>query len=345
LEWVLAVWFSVEGYNHQLIGQRVSQIQAVLARRCAAIGELQQHLLRAGWQKGVAQWGVLGQGGQWAAVAGLDGAMLDSEHTFGHSPTVHNKKSLDSNQKKEDRPFSTLSLEDMPIPQELTLLPDENAPAYYGHASVLVRKTDGGTILLDDPALVAWSVDAIRVVRGQLYRAGTGLVPLPCPGNWRDDAGELITEGAEIVPSTLPVWASREKVPTPNNSETGLASVAESEQEDMIGSKEGLSPTEVGPEEGRIVVNDLNAMACEVSELLDSIEVVMAIQRNRRLEKLKGLPFIRRTWYMAAVSGPMISYLVYRLLKDGMGMRLARLAFENVRSFFNDHMYGPVSAM
>jgi hypothetical protein len=322
----------------------------VLARRCAAIGELQQHLLRAGWQKGVAQWGVLGQGGQWAAVAGFDGAMLDSEQSFSHSSSavLHNEKSLEktSNQQKEDRRFSTLSLEGMPIPQEYALVPDDKAPVYYGHASVFVRKTDGGTILLDDPALVAWSVDAIRVVRDQLFRAGTGLVPLPCPENWRDDAGELITEGAEVVPSALPVWASREKVPTPNNSETGLASIAESEQEDIIGSKERLSSTDVRPEEeGRIVVTDLNAMACEVSELLDFMEVVMAIQRNRRLEKLKGLPFIRRTWYMTAVSGPMISYLVYRLLKDGMGMRLARWAYENVHSFFNDHMYGPVSAM
>jgi hypothetical protein len=250
---------------------------------------------------------VLGQGGQWAAVAGFDGAMLDSERSFGHhSPSVDNKKSPNASQKKEDRRLSTLSLEDMPIPQEYTLLPDENAPVYYGHASVLVRKTDGGTILLDDPALVAWSVDAIRVVRDQLYRAGTGFVPLPCPENWRNAAGELITEGAEVVPSTLPVWASRGKVSTPTNSETGLAAIAESEQEDIIGPKEGSSPTETRPEEGRIVVNDLNAMACEVSELLDYMEVVMAIQRNRRLEKLKGLPFIRRTWYMIAVSGPMV---------------------------------------
>lgn len=52
-----AVWTSEHGYNHQEIGRKVSQIQAVLARRCAAVGELQQHLLRAGWHRGVAQWG------------------------------------------------------------------------------------------------------------------------------------------------------------------------------------------------------------------------------------------------------------------------------------------------
>ena len=51
------VWTSPYGYNHQEIGRKVSQLQAVLARRCAAVGELQQHLLRAGWHRGVAQWG------------------------------------------------------------------------------------------------------------------------------------------------------------------------------------------------------------------------------------------------------------------------------------------------
>jgi hypothetical protein len=127
----------------------------------------------------------LGQGGQWAAVAGFNGAMLDSKHTSDHSPQPigPQQKFLDSNQKKEDCQFSTLSLEDMPIPEEYSLLPDENAPVHYGHARVLVCKTDGGTILLDDPALVAWSMDAIQLVQDQLYQAGTGLIPLSCPRN------------------------------------------------------------------------------------------------------------------------------------------------------------------
>ena len=44
-------------YDHSSVGVKVAQIQAVLARRIGVIGELQQHLLRAGWQRGVAQWG------------------------------------------------------------------------------------------------------------------------------------------------------------------------------------------------------------------------------------------------------------------------------------------------
>jgi hypothetical protein len=55
---------------HVEAGKKVGQIQTVLARRCAVIGELQQHLWRASWQKGVAEWGMLGGGlgGEWTSV-------------------------------------------------------------------------------------------------------------------------------------------------------------------------------------------------------------------------------------------------------------------------------------
>lgn len=74
------------GYDHsEMVGKRVSQIQAVLARRLMAIGELQHHLLRAGWQRGVAHWGFLGEGGNWAAVDGTDGRMGDDDDSSQHS--------------------------------------------------------------------------------------------------------------------------------------------------------------------------------------------------------------------------------------------------------------------
>ena len=59
--------------------RKMSQIQAVLARRCASIGEIQQQLWRADWQKGVANWGMLGTltGGEWVSVVGGDGGTMD----------------------------------------------------------------------------------------------------------------------------------------------------------------------------------------------------------------------------------------------------------------------------
>ena len=81
--WFIAGPFCLFGkspgsYDHTRIGRKVSQIQAVLARRLSSIGELQQHILRSGWQRGVASWGFLGEGGDWAEVAGTDGRMSSS---------------------------------------------------------------------------------------------------------------------------------------------------------------------------------------------------------------------------------------------------------------------------
>ena len=44
------VWFSENGYIPHMAGKKVSQLQALLARRCAVIDELQQHLWRANWR-------------------------------------------------------------------------------------------------------------------------------------------------------------------------------------------------------------------------------------------------------------------------------------------------------
>lgn len=98
--WVWFDWIqNKRGYDHALmVGQRVSQIQAVLARRLLAIGELQHHLLRAGWQRGVAHWGFLGEGGNWAAVDGTDGRMGGDDDDSSH----HSLEDSDHEGEEED---------------------------------------------------------------------------------------------------------------------------------------------------------------------------------------------------------------------------------------------------
>ena len=91
------------GYDHsEMVGKRVSQIQAVLARRLMAIGELQHHLLRAGWQRGVAHWGFLGEGGNWAAVDGTDGRMGDDDDSSHQSCDDSDHEEEDDFQHEED---------------------------------------------------------------------------------------------------------------------------------------------------------------------------------------------------------------------------------------------------
>ena len=49
----------------------------------------------------------------------------------------------------------------------------------------------GGEIVTDDPGLAAWAVDAMRLVREELYRAGAGRVLLPFSENWIELDGGL----------------------------------------------------------------------------------------------------------------------------------------------------------
>jgi hypothetical protein len=328
LSWLEAgpgVWFSPTGYNHQLVGLRVSQIQAVLARRCAAIGELQQHLLRAAWQKGVAQWGVLGQGGQWAAVAGFDGAMGDEPMAPKPSHVGSRRLSSDIDRLCRPAPPSPHVGLSRAESTHSVVEPDPSSSLYYGHANVFVRKSDGGEIMTDDPALAAWSVDAMRIVRDQLHRAGNGLIPLPQIENWTTDAsaGALIADGVEEASQRFPKWASRP------------SAIAEEEDDVSAYLEEPI----------RVTVSDLPLMALEVSELLNTMEVIMDIQRSRRLEKLKPQSALRRNWYMTAAFAPATAYVIYKLLKDGYAFQLARFINDKCLEFYHEHVSGPLRAI
>lgn len=89
-------------------------------------------------------------------------------------------------------------------------------------------------------------------------------------------------------------------------SEAELHTLIEQDEEGNVSGPQLESPTTETVNDGRIaIITDLTVLAIEVSGLLDTMKVVMEEQRNRRLEKLKGLPLARRNWYMAAIGGPM----------------------------------------
>jgi hypothetical protein len=222
LSWLEAgptVWCSREGYDHQLIGKKVATIQAVLARRCTAIGELQQHLLRAGWQRGVAQWGVLGHGGQWATVQGtavmteetaaavksqrqLFTRLEEQRHVLLNNN--NNNNIVDTEPSNLSESLESLPAAQQPPPVERIGLRQEHRGAprsnnntkakrsdrkkwkrekgYY--ASVFVRNEDDGKILMDDASLAEWSVDAMALIRTLLVRASNGKAKLPYEHHW-----------------------------------------------------------------------------------------------------------------------------------------------------------------
>ena len=148
-----SVWFSEEGYSPYTAGKKVSQIQAVIARRCAAIGEIQQQLLRSPATSGVGEWGMLGRG-EWTAVigevGGLDGTGLERAHDSIINPSPTNKRS--KRRFGFDKPMRIFS--------------------HPTHVGKNVRNAPGGNIVVDQNAQAIWCIDAMRVIRDQLYRAG-----------------------------------------------------------------------------------------------------------------------------------------------------------------------------
>ncbi|KAL3913096.1 MAG: hypothetical protein SGILL_006625 [Bacillariaceae sp.] len=299
------VWFSREGYNHQIIGQKVSQIQAVLARRLSTIGELQQHLLKSGWQRGVAQWGFLGEGGEWAAISGTDGRMEDTAAAAAASSSQSNWKMHRANvDDNHEDAFSS----DPQIPEPYTLkrktsdnllhhptpvkheLPrpaptskTSNLPQRSQHhnqlyyTNLFVKKKDGGHILKDGTALAEWSVDAIVLVRNQLFRAANDQMALPFSDNWIHHDSELTeNNGEECDPDY-------EK--SPNIVAMDMLYSGEPTSAGSIPKWASLVSNRL--DKGDLQICDLSLMVDEVTALLDIMEEVIDIQRARRLEKLK----------------------------------------------------------
>jgi hypothetical protein len=330
-----AVWFSEEGYNHQVVGQKVSQIQAVLARRCASIGELQQHLLRAGWQRGVAQWGVLGQGGQWAAVAGFDGSSQDETNLAGSlAPTpvpAHRRMSsaIGDLPPPLERQRSDISEKIFDLHTSSRIgIESPNPKLDATAANIFVRNRDGGGIFVDDPGfLTQWSIEAMDLVRTQMHRAGNGLITLPFESNWvREDSlhgeGQLILDDPDERPqSKKPFWAM-------DRSDTMSSTPSH-------GKDERLQPS----------ISDLPLMVTEVSELLDVMEDIMLIQRQRRLEKLRPPVWLRRHWHLVAAIVPSVTYLTFQLTRKSFVKDVLSSISKKVTAFFQERLVNPVFAM
>jgi len=370
LEFGPRLWASQDDDHHATIGRKVSQLQAVLARRCSSIGELQQHLWRAGWQSGVENWGALGQG-EWAAVVGSHGAIGDENHHLVNDQRIakEEKRSFfDSIRGRGDSKGSRKS----------------NKNDYYAESHLFVNNVRGGQIVSNDPALASWSIDAIRVVRDQLYSAGNGVNPLPFYENWpreqrHFDNGEMNQEetstarlGDSMISQgshgafednsyegvlDIPLWATCDAGYDASNSSslhvgkesTGDISCILSNSEIVEGEgKEAAHPNKIiEPQDavGDVVISDLSLMAAEVTEILTSMEMYMTLQRKRRLDKLKPPSRIVRNWYVAAIGIPIAGYVAYNLTKGNLGARLASEVYQKIVSFCAEHVSEPLQSI
>jgi len=350
LSWLEAgplVWFSDEGYVHGKIGQKVSQIQAVLARRCATIGDLQSHLLRAGWQRGVSQWGVLG--GQWATVAGNDGRMGETSNIASRVPTSgpYTFERTSSEVLHPLPPTHRAHLPPKTMISDVTGMPQTRQDSLY-YTNVFVTSSDGGHIMIDDPALAEWSVDAMSLVRRHMFRAANGVIVLPYSENWAEgddqsrisydpvgsvflDSGGTVATDETVAGGKLPLWASL-RMKTDGNETLDPFDTERTADDESI-------------QKPRVQISDLPLLVSEVSELLDVMDSVIQLQRDRRLEKLKPMPWWQRNWYIGALSIPPLMYFAIKEFKNGYGLHFLSSIGRYVAHFFQEHVVDPLHAM
>jgi hypothetical protein len=256
----------------------------------------------------------LGKGGQWAAVAGFDGSMVDESFYLREDsePSINRRMSKVIGDVVYDPK--------LPLLQQTASI-GTTEPA---EANVYVRRKDGGGIFVDDPSFLAdWSVEGIALVRRHLFRAGNGAVPLPCESNWTRKSGK---QQDVFRWQSLPRWAS--EVAKPGSP----------------GPSDSSAPVEIL---GRvqITISDLPLLVSEVEQLLDVMEEIMEIQRHRRLDRLRPPPWIRINWYIIAAAVPSVGLLVRRLKTKGYGKELIKMVLHKVSTFFQERLFDPVVAM
>ena len=218
-----------------------------------------------------------------------------------------------------------------------------DAPAstvnYYGHSNIVVGNTRGGRIITDPCALTAWSIDAIRVVRDQLYRAGDFSLELPHASNWpqeeyylkrRNQGKKMRKYSIGWNDSSLPLWAIEDSE-IPCSSDRSISFVDNSDD------NRKQPPT--------IVLHDIEMLSKEVNDLLVEIEEQIAQQRIRRFDKLKPPSRWRRNWYMVAIGAPVGFYIGYKLLKDRFGISLLKQVFSKMSAFYAEHVSEPITDM
>lgn len=201
--------------------------------------------------------------------------------------------------------------------------------------------------MIDDPALAEWSIDAMSLVRRQLFRAANGQVLLPYSENWAegdnqsrlsyDAAGSFMIEGETtatdetVAGSKLPLWAS-------------VRVASEDEEVTAAGSHHAGGEEEIELH-NRIQISDLPLLVNEVSELLDIMDSVMQLQRARRLEKLKPQKWWKRNWYIGALAIPPVLYLTYKASYNGFGVPFLQNTARQFAHFFREHVVDPFLGM
>jgi hypothetical protein len=75
------------------------------------------------------------------------------------------------------------------------------------------------------------------------------------------------------------------------------------------------------------------------------MEVIMELQRERRLYRLKSPRWARRNWYITSLAVPTVGYFLLKMFRDGYGKLVAKFFVEKVATFFKEHVSDPLASM
>lgn len=192
----------------------------------------------------------------------------------------------------------------------------------FNHSNLVgtnVSNLPGGGIMVDQDDMTMWSIDAMRVIRDQLYRAlpNSKFKELPFVENWPRERRHfgIGEEGDNDEETThdLPTWA--QDVSLPNNSDS------------------------------HVIITDLNKMSIEVTALLQSIEIHLEQQRVRRLNKLRPPSRLRRRWYFVAAGIPIGAFVLHKLTKEHGGIYIVKRLLSKIGDIYRDHVSEPINSI
>mmetsp|Transcript_17365 Transcript_17365/g.41675 ORF Transcript_17365/g.41675 Transcript_17365/m.41675 type:complete len:540 (+) Transcript_17365:2090-3709(+) len=223
----------------------------------------------------------------------------------------------------------------------------------FNHSSLVgtnVSNSPGGSIVVDQNGLTTWSIDAMRVIRDQLYRAlptGRGVRELPYVENWPTEMKHFRGAGVDddlTLTSDLPLWAHDTSLSSAKLSDAAVRAATEAANnhtDNKIGDHRGNEHNS----SSSVIIADLKKMSNEVGALLQSIEIHLEQQRDRRLCRLRPPSRLRRNWYLVAVGVPVSAYVMYKLTKEHGGFFLLKTCLVKMADIYRDHVAEPLNSI
>jgi hypothetical protein len=147
-----------------------------------------------------------------------------------------------------------------------------------------------------------------------------------------DEGGD--DSGIATSTNDLPIWASS------LNDANRLSEALDAAAKEM-----GETTSISNNDHTSIVISDLGKLTDEVSALLQSIDLHLKEQKDRRLNRLRPPSRLRRNWYLVTIGVPVGAYAVYKLTREHGGFFLLKTFITKLSDIYRDHVSEPLESI